>query len=87
MGKALRDGYREKVFVMTKIDGRSNEGAASQNDQSLRRLQTYHLDLLQFHEIIRINDPDRIFASGCGAGSQKGWQITVSWLCRTQRSF
>jgi predicted aldo/keto reductase-like oxidoreductase len=62
MGKALRDGYREKVFLMTKIDGRSKKGAASQIDQSLQRLQTDHLDLLQFHEIIRMNDPDRIFA-------------------------
>ncbi len=64
MGKALRDGYREKVFLMTKIDGRSHEGAARQIDESLRRLQTDHLDLLQFHEIIRMNDPDRIFAKG-----------------------
>jgi len=45
MGKALRDGYREKVFLMTKIDGRSQEGAARQLDESLRRLQTDHLDL------------------------------------------
>ena len=64
MGKALRDGYREKVFLMTKIDGRSKMGAARQIDESLQRLQTDHLDLLQFHEIIRMNDPDRIFASG-----------------------
>jgi predicted aldo/keto reductase-like oxidoreductase len=64
MGKGLRDGYREKVFLMTKIDGRSKRGAASQIDQSLQRLQTDHLDLLQFHEIIRMNDPDRIFAPG-----------------------
>jgi predicted aldo/keto reductase-like oxidoreductase len=64
MGKALRDGYRERVFLMTKIDGRSKQGAASQIDQSLQRLQTDHLDLLQFHEIIRMDDPDRIFAPG-----------------------
>jgi predicted aldo/keto reductase-like oxidoreductase len=64
MGKALRDGYRDKVFLMTKIDSRSKAGAASQLDESLRRLQTDHLDLLQFHEIIRMDDPDRIFASG-----------------------
>jgi predicted aldo/keto reductase-like oxidoreductase len=64
MGKALRDGYRQKVFLMTKIDGRTRQSAALQLDESLRRLQTDHLDLLQFHEIIRMSDPDRIFAPG-----------------------
>jgi predicted aldo/keto reductase-like oxidoreductase len=64
MGKALRDGYRDKVFLMTKIDGRSREGAARQIDESLRRLQTDHLDLLQLHEVIRMSDPERIFAPG-----------------------
>jgi len=64
MGKALRDGYRDKVFLMTKIDGRSKAGAERQINESLTRLQTDHLDLLQFHEIIRMNDPDRVFAEG-----------------------
>jgi len=64
MGKALRDGYRNKVFLMTKIDGRTKESAARQIDESLRRLQTDHVDLMQFHEIIRMEDPDRIFAPG-----------------------
>ncbi|MDB5301360.1 MAG: Twin-arginine translocation pathway signal [Phycisphaerales bacterium] len=64
MGKALRDGYRQKVFLMTKIDGRTKESAARQIDESLKRLQTDRLDLLQFHEIIRMEDPDRIFAEG-----------------------
>jgi aryl-alcohol dehydrogenase-like predicted oxidoreductase len=64
MGKALRDGYRQKVFLMTKIDGRSKEAAAKQIDESLRRLQTDHIDLLQHHEVIRLEDPDRIFAEG-----------------------
>lgn len=62
MGKALRDGYRDKVFLMTKIDGRTRESAARQIDESLRRLQTDRIDLLQHHEIIRVEDPDRIFA-------------------------
>ncbi len=62
MGKALRDGYRDKVFLMTKIDGRTKEAAAKQIDESLRRLQTDRLDLLQHHEVIRLEDPDRIFA-------------------------
>jgi aryl-alcohol dehydrogenase-like predicted oxidoreductase len=64
MGKALRDGYREKVFLMSKIDGRTEESAASQIDESLQRLQTDRIDLMQFHEIIRMEDPDRIFADG-----------------------
>lgn len=64
MGKALRDGYRQKAFLMTKIDGRTKASASKQLDESLRRLQTDHIDLLQFHEIIRMEDPDRIFAIG-----------------------
>lgn len=61
MGRALLDGYRDKVFLMTKIDGRTRREAARQIDESLQRLQTSHVDLLQFHEIIRLEDPDRIF--------------------------
>jgi aryl-alcohol dehydrogenase-like predicted oxidoreductase len=64
MGKALRDGYRQKAFLMTKIDGRNKNAAAAQLDESLRRLQTDRIDLLQFHEVIRDSDPDRIFAGG-----------------------
>ena len=66
MGKALRDGYRPKAFVMTKIDGRTKAAAEQQLNESLRRLQTDHIDLLQFHEVIRETDPDRIFAKGGG---------------------
>jgi aryl-alcohol dehydrogenase-like predicted oxidoreductase len=62
MGKALRDGYRAKVFLMTKVDGRTKKAAAKQIDESLRRLQTDHLDLLQLHEVIRMEDPDQAFA-------------------------
>ena len=62
MGKALQDGYRQKVFLMTKIDGRTKAAAAKQIDESLQRLQTDHVDLMQFHEVIRLEDPDRIFA-------------------------
>ncbi len=61
MGKALRDGYRDKVFLMTKIDGRNKETAAQQIDESLRRLETDRIDLMQFHEVIRMTDPERVF--------------------------
>lgn len=64
MGKALRDGYRTKAFLMTKIDGRDKQTAAKQIDESLKRLQTDHVDLLQLHEVIRDNDSDRAFAKG-----------------------
>jgi aryl-alcohol dehydrogenase-like predicted oxidoreductase len=61
MGKALRDGYRQKAFLMTKIDGRSYAEAMRQLDQSLERLQTDCLDLVQHHEVLRYEDPHRIF--------------------------
>src|SRR5271165_1129175 len=62
MGLALRDGYRQKVFLMTKFDGRTKDATARQIDESLQRLQTDHVDLIQFHENIRLEDPDRFFA-------------------------
>jgi aryl-alcohol dehydrogenase-like predicted oxidoreductase len=61
MGKALADGYRQKVFLMTKIDGRSKKEATKQLDESLRRLKTDVIDLVQHHEILRFEDPHRIF--------------------------
>jgi aryl-alcohol dehydrogenase-like predicted oxidoreductase len=61
MGKALRDGYREKAFLMTKIDGRSKREAARQLDESLKRFDVEHIDLVQHHEILRFEDPHRIF--------------------------
>src|SRR5882724_9786389 len=64
MGQALRDGYRKKAFLMTKIDGRNKPTATKQLDESLKRLETDRIDLLQFHEIIRESDADRIFATG-----------------------
>ena len=64
MGKALRDGYRSQAFLMTKIDGRTKSEAAKQLDESLRRLQTDCVDLIQHHEVLRYEDPGRIFEEG-----------------------
>jgi aryl-alcohol dehydrogenase-like predicted oxidoreductase len=64
MGKALRDGYRQKAFLMTKLDGRTAQSARDQLDQSLKRLQTEMIDLVQVHEVIRDDDPERCFAPG-----------------------
>ena len=63
MGRALQDGYRQRAFLMTKIDGRTKKVAGRQIDESLARLRTDHIDLVQHHEILRFDDPDRIFAA------------------------
>jgi aryl-alcohol dehydrogenase-like predicted oxidoreductase len=61
VGKALRGGYREKIFLMTKVDGRSAAEATRQLEQSLRRMKTDRIDLVQHHEVIRFDDPHRVF--------------------------
>jgi aryl-alcohol dehydrogenase-like predicted oxidoreductase len=79
MGKALRDGYRKKVFLMSKIDGRSKQEAIRQLDESLRRLETDCIDLVQHHEILRYEDPHRIFdeqgANAALVGARKAGKI------------
>ncbi len=62
LGKALQGGRRDKVFVMTKIDGRTESSYRKQLEESMGRLGVDHVDLVQFHEVIRLEDPDRIFA-------------------------
>lgn len=64
MGNALKNGYRQKVFLMTKIDGRTKAAAKMQIDESLKDLQVDTIDLVQHHEILRFEDPDRVFAPG-----------------------
>jgi predicted aldo/keto reductase-like oxidoreductase len=61
MGKALQGGYRQKVFLMTKLDGHTRDVATKQLEQSLSRLRTDVIDLLQIHEVIRPTDPARVF--------------------------
>ena len=79
MGKALQNGYRDKVFLMTKIDGRSKEEAAKQIDESLKRLQVDCIDLVQYHEVLRFEDPHRIFdeegAHGAVLEAQKAGKL------------
>lgn len=79
MGKALKDGYREKSFIMSKIDGRSRKEAARQLDESLKRMDVEMIDLVQHHEILRFEDPDRIFdeegAHGALVDAQKAGKI------------
>jgi aryl-alcohol dehydrogenase-like predicted oxidoreductase len=72
IGKALKDGYREKAFLMTKIDGRTAKSATKQLEESLKRLDTDCVDLLQHHEVIRFEDADRIVAQqGAGEALEK----------------
>ena len=90
MGKALKDGYRDKVFLMTKVDGRSKKEAARQLDESLRRLQTDRVDLVQHHEILRYEDPHRIFdpdgANAALVSASRGTRTrTSTYTCSRRR--
>jgi aryl-alcohol dehydrogenase-like predicted oxidoreductase len=69
MGAALKDGYRKKVFLMTKIDGQTKAAASKQIDESLKRLQTDVVDLMQIHENVRMGDAARVFGKAPNEGS------------------
>lgn len=71
MGQALRNGYRDKVFLMTKNHGRDASTFRSQLEESLRRLGSSHIDLLQFHEIIHEGLPQQIFSQGAAEEALK----------------
>jgi len=64
MGLALQDGYRQKAFLMTKLDGRTGAAARQQLETSMQRLKTDHIDLVQIHEVIRMTDPELAFRPG-----------------------
>lgn len=68
MGKALK-GSRDKVFLMTKVctHGRDGDLAMQMLHESLRRLQTDHLDLWQIHGVSFDNDPDLFIRKGGAA--------------------
>ena len=70
MGKALgQAGYRDRAFLMTKdcAHDRRADHAMRLLEESLRRLQTDHLDLWQIHEVVWDDDPEKIFAPGGSA--------------------
>ena len=84
MGAALRDGYRDRVFLMTKIDGRSRAEATRQLDESLPRLQTDRIDLVQHHEVIRYDDPHRMFDAD--GANRRCWTRARPASCATSAS-
>ena len=64
MGKALQDGYRDKVILMTKHHGRDPETAQKQLEDSLRRLRTDVIDVWQFHEMMTLDEVEKVYSSG-----------------------
>ena len=64
MGKALKDGYRDKVFLMTKVVGRDRKTAREQLEDCLRRLDVAVIDLLQVHEVVRPSDVTSVYDNG-----------------------
>ena len=68
MGKGLK-GKRDQVFLMTKVctHGRDGTLATQMLEESLRRLQTDHLDLWQIHGVTFDNDPHLFIRPGGAA--------------------
>ena len=68
LGKGVK-GLRDKVFLMTKVctHGRDAALAIQMLEQSLRRLQTDHLDLWQIHGVGFENDPELFIRPGGAA--------------------
>lgn len=65
MGKALKDGYRDKVMIMTKVPGRSVKTVNEQLETSLKRYQVDCIDVMQFHVIgTWERDVDRVYNDG-----------------------
>ncbi len=85
VGLALsQDRYRDKVFLASKIDGRTAKEASSQIETSLKRLRTDHLDLVMHHEVLRYDDPDRVFgeegaARAFGAAMRAGTAAAIGF--------
>jgi len=71
MGEALADGWRDKVFLMTKVcthgmplpDG-GKEGAMRMLEESLRRLKTDHLDLWMIHSLVSSDEVEKAYGPG-----------------------
>ena len=68
LGKGLK-GRRDLAFVMTKVctHGRDASLATQMLEQSLRRLQTDHIDLWQIHGVSFENDPELFMRPGGAA--------------------
>jgi predicted aldo/keto reductase-like oxidoreductase len=66
LGAGLRGGYRDKVFLMTKVctHGRDGSLGLQMLEESLKRLGTDHLDLWQIHAITYDNDPELAYRPG-----------------------
>ncbi len=64
MGRALKDGYRDNVFLMTKHRARDGKSATEHLEASLRRLDLEVIDLWQCHECIEEDDPKKVYENG-----------------------
>jgi len=63
LGVALKP-YRNKSFLACKTDGRFKDDSRADLENSLRLLQTDHLDLYQFHALTKMTDLDKVLGPG-----------------------